>query len=80
MLPKKPYRYIHRDPQASGSNISNNGSLFALQSEFFCCHIKPLKIYHGAQTPRWQLEEAESVPPIMKSWRDTGNTPCRQNH
>jgi hypothetical protein len=25
-------------------------------------------------------EEAESEPPIVKSWRDTGDTPCRQNH
>jgi hypothetical protein len=25
-------------------------------------------------------EEAESVPPIVKSWRDAGDTPCRQNH
>jgi hypothetical protein len=25
-------------------------------------------------------EEAESVSLIVKSWRDTGDTPCRQNH
>jgi hypothetical protein len=25
-------------------------------------------------------EEAENVPPIVKSWRDAGDTPCRQNH
>jgi hypothetical protein len=25
-------------------------------------------------------EEAESMPLIVKSWRDTGDTPCRQNH
>jgi hypothetical protein len=27
-----------------------------------------------------QREEAESMPPIVKSWRDAGNTPYRQNH
>jgi hypothetical protein len=27
-----------------------------------------------------EREEAESVPPIVKSWRDAGDTPCRQNH
>jgi hypothetical protein len=26
------------------------------------------------------MEEAESVPPIVKYWRDAGDTPCRQNH
>jgi hypothetical protein len=25
-------------------------------------------------------EEAESVSPIVKSWRDAGDTPCKQNH
>jgi hypothetical protein len=25
-------------------------------------------------------EEAESKPPIVKSWRDAGDTLCRQNH
>jgi hypothetical protein len=25
-------------------------------------------------------EEAESVPPIVKSWGDAGDTPCRQGH
>jgi hypothetical protein len=25
-------------------------------------------------------EEAESVPPKVKSWRDAGDTPYRQNH
>jgi hypothetical protein len=30
---------------------------------------------------RWQLEGGkESVPPIVKSWRDTGDTPCKQNY
>jgi hypothetical protein len=29
--------------------------------------------------PRWWLEEeAESVPPKVKSWRDTGDTPYRK--
>jgi hypothetical protein len=33
------------------------------------------------EIPRWQLEgEADSLPPIVKSWRDAGDTPCRQNH
>jgi hypothetical protein len=31
--------------------------------------------------PRWQLwEEAESVLPKVKSWRDTGETPHRENY
>jgi hypothetical protein len=31
--------------------------------------------------PRWQLrEEAESMLPKVKSWRDTGDTPYRKNH
>jgi hypothetical protein len=25
-------------------------------------------------------EEAENMPPKVKSWRDAGNTPCRKNH
>jgi hypothetical protein len=25
-------------------------------------------------------EEAKSMPPIVKHWRDAGETPCRQNH
>jgi hypothetical protein len=25
-------------------------------------------------------EEAESMPPKVKSWRDAGDTPCRQGH
>jgi hypothetical protein len=34
-----------------------------------------------AWIPRWRLEgEAESEPPIVKSWRDAEDTPCRQNH
>jgi hypothetical protein len=28
---------------------------------------------------RWWLEEAQSMLPIAKSWRDAGDTPCRQN-
>jgi hypothetical protein len=28
---------------------------------------------------RWR-EEAESLPPKVKSWRDTGDTPYRKNH
>jgi hypothetical protein len=33
------------------------------------------------EIPRWRLrEEAESMPPKVKFWRDTGDTPCRQNH
>jgi hypothetical protein len=27
-----------------------------------------------------QREEAESEPPIVKSWRDAGDTLCRHNH
>jgi hypothetical protein len=33
------------------------------------------------EIPRWwQREEAESVPPKVKSWRDAGDTPYRKNH
>jgi hypothetical protein len=35
----------------------------------------------AGRIPRWQLrEEAESMPPKVKSWRDAGNTPYRKNH
>jgi hypothetical protein len=27
-----------------------------------------------------EREEAESEPPIVKSWRDAGDTLCRHNH
>jgi hypothetical protein len=27
-----------------------------------------------------EREEAESMPPKVKSWRNTGDTPCRQGH
>jgi hypothetical protein len=27
-----------------------------------------------------EREEAESMTPIVKSWKDAGDTPCRQNH
>jgi hypothetical protein len=31
--------------------------------------------------PRWQLrEEAESMSPKVKSWRDAVDTPYRKNH
>jgi hypothetical protein len=30
---------------------------------------------------RWRIVvEAESMPPKVNSWRDTGNTPGRKNH
>jgi hypothetical protein len=33
------------------------------------------------EIPRWWLQGgAESVPPKVKSWRDTGDTPYRKNH
>jgi hypothetical protein len=31
--------------------------------------------------PRWRLEGgSRNLPPKVKSWRDTGYTPYRQNH
>jgi hypothetical protein len=40
-----------------------------------------IKIQHVRGIPRWWLrEEAECVPPKVKSWRDAGDTPYRKNH
>jgi hypothetical protein len=36
-------------------------------------------IYRRFQNGSYR-EEAERVPPKVKSWRDTGDTPCRKNH
>jgi hypothetical protein len=44
-------------------------------------HVYFSKENHLWRIPRWWLrEEAESVPPKVKSWRDTGYTPHRKNH
>jgi hypothetical protein len=40
---------------------------------------KVKEIYRRFQDGSWR-EEAESVPPKVKSWRDAGYTPYRQNH
>jgi hypothetical protein len=36
--------------------------------------------YWGKWEDGGYREEAESKPPIVKSWRDTEDTLCRQNH
>jgi hypothetical protein len=39
-------------------------------------HLKKKKTNRGFQDGSYR-EEAESMPPIVKSSRDTGDTPCR---
>jgi hypothetical protein len=39
-----------------------------------------MKEEHGRFLDGGYREEAESELPIVKSWRDAGDTPCRQNH
>jgi hypothetical protein len=38
------------------------------------------KILGGGFQDGGYREEAESVPPTVKFWRNTGDTPCRQGH
>jgi hypothetical protein len=38
------------------------------------------KIDSSGDSKMSEREEAESVPPKVKSWRDAGNKPYRQDH
>jgi hypothetical protein len=41
-------------------------------------HLGPLELQK--RFSKSLHKAAESMPPIVKSWRDTGDTPCRQKH
>jgi hypothetical protein len=49
-------------------NNANNGDFINLKK-------KDVGFQDGSER-----EEAEREPPIMKTWRDVGDTLCRQNH
>jgi hypothetical protein len=49
--------------------------IFCLPGNIF---ISPSFLY--AFSKIYVFKEAESEPPVVKTWRDAGDTLCRQNH
>jgi hypothetical protein len=43
-------------------------------------HVSAQEIITRGFQDGGKREETESMPPIVKSWTDAGDTPCRQNH
>jgi hypothetical protein len=65
------YLLMYRKPPEHQTDMTKTETLHSILS------LKQL----AQRIPRWQLEEeAESMPPTVKSWRNAGDTPCRQGY
>jgi hypothetical protein len=76
------------DPQSSNAEEKE---MLKMKSFHLCIHYfpaVPLWKQHGSREAHQktserifqdggQREKTESMPPVVKSWKDTGDTPCR---